>query len=138
MKTMKVLAAILVSFGLTAGAVMASVEDQIRARIAPVGEVCLQGEDCGSAAPASAAASSGPRSGSDVYAAACAACHTAGVAGAPITGNASSWGSRPDQGLELLVEHAINGLGAMPPKGGCGACSDEEIEAAVEYMLSEL
>lgn len=138
MKTLKVLAAVLVSLGLTAGAVMASVEDQIRARIAPIGEVCLQGEDCGTAAPASAAASSGPRSGSDVYAAACQACHAAGVAGAPVTGNADAWSGRVDQGLDLLVEHAINGIGAMPPKGGCGACSDEEIEAAVEYMLSEL
>lgn len=134
----KVLAAVLVGFGLTAGVVMASVEDQIRARIAPVGEVCLQGDDtCGAAAPA-AAASDGPRSGADVYAAACQACHAAGVAGAPVTGDASSWGNRLDQGLETLVAHAIDGLGAMPAKGGCGTCSDDDIEAAVVYMVDEL
>ena len=67
----RVLAAVLLGFGLTAGAVMANVEDEIRARIAPVGEVCVQGEDCGQAAAPSASASSGPRSGSDVYDAAC-------------------------------------------------------------------
>ena len=138
MKTMKVLAAILVSFGLAAGAVMASVEDQIRARIAPVGEVCLQGEDCGTAAPASASASAGPRSGSEIYAASCQACHALGVAGAPILGDAASWGERPAQGMDILIEHAINGLGAMPPRGTCVSCSDEEIEAAVEYMMGEL
>ncbi|MGB1476554.1 MAG: cytochrome c5 family protein, partial [Marinobacter salsuginis] len=46
----RVLAAVLVVAGLTASAVMASVEDEIRARISPVGEVCLQGEECGEAA----------------------------------------------------------------------------------------
>lgn len=136
-RMIKVLAAVLVGFGLTAGVVTASVEDQIRARIAPVGEVCLQGDDCGSAAPA-AASSDGPRSGSDVYASACQACHAAGVAGAPVTGDASAWEGRVDQGLETLVSHAINGLGAMPPKGGCGSCSDDDIEAAVTYMVDEL
>lgn len=135
---MKVLAAVVVAFGLTAGAVMASVEDQIRARIAPVGEVCLEGEDCGSAAAPAAAASDGPRSGSDVYSSACQACHAAGVAGAPVTGNADAWAPRIDKGLETLVSHAINGFNAMPPKGGCGSCSDDDIQAAVEYMVEQV
>lgn len=134
---MKLLAAVLVATGLTAGAVMASVEDQIRERIAPVGEVCLQGEDCGSAAPA-AASSDGPRSGEDVYAAACQACHASGVAGAPVAGDAEAWGPRVDKGLETLIDHAINGFNAMPPKGGCGSCSDEEIQAAVEYLVEQV
>lgn len=134
---MKLLAAVLVATGLTAGAVMASVEDQIRERIAPVGEVCLQGEDCGSAAPA-AASSDGPRSGEDVYAAACQACHASGVAGAPVAGDADAWSSRVDKGMETLIDHAINGFNAMPPKGGCGSCSDEEIQAAVEYLVEQV
>ena len=59
----RVLAAVLLGFGLTAGAVaVASVEDEIRARIQPVGEVCLQGEECGEAAAPAQAASAGPRS----------------------------------------------------------------------------
>ena len=137
MKIMKVLAAVLVASGLTAGAVMASVEDQIRERIAPVGEVCLQGEECGTAAPA-AASSDGPRSGEEVYSAACQACHASGVAGAPVFGDTDAWGSRVDKGLETLVDHAINGFNAMPPKGGCSGCSDEEIQAAVEHMVNEV
>ncbi|MFC4260661.1 c-type cytochrome [Marinobacter lacisalsi] len=134
---MKLLAAVLVATGLTAGAVMASVEDQIRERIAPVGEVCLQGEDCGSAAPA-AASNDGPRSGEDVYAAACQACHASGVAGAPVAGDADAWSSRVDKGMETLIDHAINGFNAMPPKGGCSSCSDEEIQAAVEYLVEQV
>lgn len=137
---MKVLAMVLLGFGLTAGAVMASVEDQIRSRIAPVGTVCVDGEDCGdivtSAAPA--AASSGPRSGEEVYAAACQACHATGAAGAPVFGDKDAWAGRVDQGLETLVNHAVNGFNAMPAKGGCASCSDEEIASAVEHMVGEL
>lgn len=133
----KILAAALVAFGLTAGAVMASVEEQILERIEPVGKVCLQGEDCGTTAPATAA-SDGPRSGEEVYAAACQACHAAGVAGAPVVGDADAWAPRLDKGLETLVSHAINGFNAMPAKGGCSACSDEEIQAAVEHMVDQV
>lgn len=134
----RVLAAVLLGFGLTAGAVTASVEDEIRARIAPVGEVCVQGDDCGSEAAPAETASSGPRSGSEVYDSACAACHNTGAAGAPKLGDAGAWGGRVDKGLDTLVEHAINGFNAMPAKGGCGSCSDEDIEVAVEYMVSEV
>ncbi|MDV3504176.1 c-type cytochrome [Marinobacter sp. M-5] len=134
----RVLAAVLLGFGLTAGAVTASVEDEIRARIAPVGEVCVQGEDCGSAAAPVASASAGPRSGNEVYDAACMACHNTGAAGAPKLGDAGAWSGRVEKGLDTLVSHAINGFNAMPAKGGCGSCSDEDIEAAVEYMVSEV
>ncbi|MCK7552860.1 MAG: c-type cytochrome [Marinobacter sp.] len=134
----RVLAAVLLGFGLTAGAVTASVEDEIRARIAPVGEVCVQGEDCGSAAAPVASASAGPRSGNEVYDAACMACHNTGAAGAPKLGDAGAWSGRVEKGLDTLVSHAINGFNAMPAKGGCGSCSDADIEAAVEYMVSEV
>lgn len=137
---MKILAMVLLGFGLTAGAVMASVEDQIRSRIAPVGTVCVAGEDCGDIAASAAPvqASSGPRSGNEVYTAACQACHASGAAGAPIVGNQDAWAGRVDQGLETLVSHAINGYNAMPAKGGCASCSDDDIQVAVEYMVSEL
>ncbi|MDF0750011.1 cytochrome c5 family protein [Marinobacter sp. 71-i] len=131
----RVLAAVLLGFGLTTGAVMANVEDEIRARIAPVGEVCVQGEDCGQAAAPTETASSGPRSGSEVYDAACMACHSTGAAGAPKKGDAAAWSPRIDKGLETLVSHAINGFNAMPAKGGCSNCSDEEIKNAVQHMV---
>ncbi|MBU2872537.1 c-type cytochrome [Marinobacter salexigens] len=133
----RVLAVVLLGFGITAGAVMASVDDEIRARIQPVGEVCLQGEECGEAAAATETASSGPRSGSEVYDAVCMACHTTGAAGAPVIGNASDWAPRIDQGMETLINHALNGFNAMPAKGGCASCPDEEIQAAVEHIVAE-
>lgn len=133
----RVLAVLLLSFGIAAGAAMASVEDEIRARIQPVGEVCLQGDECGEAAAASETASSGPRSGSEVYDSVCMACHTTGAAGAPVIGDAGAWAPRIDKGMDTLINHAINGFNAMPAKGGCASCSDEEVQAALEHMVAE-
>jgi cytochrome c5 len=136
---MNILAALLLCAGLTAGAVMASVEDRIRSRVEPVGTVCVQGEDCGDiAVSAPAQASSGePRSGEEVYGSVCQSCHAAGVAGAPITGETSAWSSRVDKGMETLVSNAVNGYNAMPAKGGCASCPEEEIASAVEYMVDQ-
>lgn len=133
----RALAVVLLGFGLAASAVMASVEDEIRSRIAPVGTVCVQGEECGESAAPAQTASSGPRSAGEVYSSACAACHDTGAAGAPKKGDAGAWSSRIDQGLETLVSHAINGYNAMPAKGGCSSCSDEEIQVAVELMVED-
>lgn len=133
----RVLAVVLLGFGLAAGAALASVEDDIRSRIQPVGDLCLEGEDCGSAAAAPAAASTGPRAGSEVYNAVCMACHTTGAAGAPVIGNTEQWAPRIDKGMDTLISHAINGFNAMPAKGGCASCSDEEIVASIEYMIEQ-
>ncbi|MGC8119943.1 c-type cytochrome [Marinobacter sp. VGCF2001] len=131
----RVLAVFLLGFGLAAGTALASVEDEIRARIQPVGEVCLQGEDCGEAAAPAETASAGPRSGSEVYDAVCMACHTTGAAGAPVIGDSGAWAPRIEKGLDTLIDHAINGFNAMPAKGGCATCPDEEISAAVEHLV---
>ena len=134
----RVLAAVLLGFGLTAGAVaVASVEDEIRARIQPVGEVCLQGEECGEAAAPAQAASAGPRSGEEVYNTICMACHTTGAAGAPVIGDNAAWAPRIEKGMETLIDHALHGFNAMPAKGGCASCPDEEIKSAVEHMVSQ-
>lgn len=131
------LVAVLLGFSLTAGVATASVEDDIRARIQPVGEVCVQGDDCGSAAAATETASSGPRSGPDVYNAVCTACHSTGAAGAPKKGDKDAWAPRIAEGMDTLISHALNGYNAMPAKGGCASCPDEEIQNAVEYIVSE-
>lgn len=131
------LAIVLLGFGLTAGIATASVEDEIRARIQPVGEVCVQGDDCGSAAAATDTASSGPRSGPEVYDAVCTACHSTGAAGAPKKGDKDAWAPRVAEGMDTLISHALNGYNAMPAKGGCASCPDEEIQSAVEYIVSE-
>ena len=109
---------------------------EIEERIKPVGEVCLEGDTtCGKAV---AVASSGPRSGEDVYNAACMACHLTGAAGAPKLGDAAAWADRISKGVDELYNSGVNGLAGtgMIAKGGCMNCSDEEVEAAVDYMLA--
>ena len=77
--------------------------------------------------------------GDQVYSAACTACHTTGVSGAPIYGDSAGWQSRLGKGEELLISNAINGFtgesGFMPPRGGLATLTDEEVIAAVQYML---
>jgi cytochrome c5 len=79
--------------------------------------------------------------GERVYPSLCPACHAAGVAGAPKMGDAGAWAPRIDKGVDTLVNNAINGMqgdtGVMPPKGGNPGLSDEEVEAAVRYMVEE-
>jgi len=109
---------------------------EIEERIAPVGEVCLQGDSsCGGAA---VAASSGPRSGEEVYNSACMACHTTGAGGAPMLGDAAAWADRIAKGTDALYASGVQGVPGtgMIAKGGCMNCSDEEIHAAVDYMVA--
>lgn len=105
----------------------------IEERIAPVGSVCVQGTECAAAGKA-AAASSGPRSGADVYNTYCAACHGTGAMGAPKAGDKGAWKDRLGKGFNKTLANAINGLNLMPPKGTCGDCSDEEIGNAIKHM----
>ena len=88
----------------------------------------------------SADESDGPvgRSGEAVYNQGCAACHTAGLAGAPMFANLDQWTDRTSKGLEVLTANAYNGYNAMPAKGMCIDCSQLEIERSVQYMLDAL
>lgn len=114
-----------------------SYEDQVRERLAPVGNVCVEGQECETATVAAAEPqSSEPRSGDQVYSAACAACHATGAAGAPVFGEADQWSARLEKGAEALYSSAINGIGAMPAKGGNANLSDEEVQAAVDHMIA--
>lgn len=131
----RLLWAALMATALVGMAVAASMEDQIRERIYPVGEVCVAGQDCGVSGIQAAAASAEPRGAEEVYTAACSACHATGAANAPIVGQADAWAPRIEKGAETLVQHAIQGFNAMPPMGGCGNCSEEEVAIAVEYMI---
>lgn len=70
----------------------------------------------------------------DKYNKSCAVCHAAGVAGAPKTGNAEAWAPRMEKGMDALVSSVKNGLNAMPPKGMCFDCSDEEYMELINYM----
>lgn len=74
-------------------------------------------------------------SGQQVFTAQCAACHTAGVAGAPKQGDTAAWANRIRSGFEALVSSALKGKGAMPPQAG-GDYSDTEIARAVAYLAN--
>ena len=75
--------------------------------------------------------------GQQVYKNSCQSCHAAGVAGSPKLGDKAAWAPRIATGMDALVASAINGKGIMPPKGACASCSDDDLKAAVEYMVSE-
>ncbi|OOG21806.1 cytochrome c class I [Thioalkalivibrio denitrificans] len=77
------------------------------------------------------------RSGAEVYQAVCAACHDTGAADAPVKGDEGVWGERLGQGLDTVVRHAIEGIGAMPARGGNPNLSDEEVRASVVYLLEQ-
>lgn len=121
------------------GVAWASVyEDQVRDRLRPAGNVCIAGEECTTATVAATGAGSGePMSGSDVYASACAACHTSGALNAPRL-MAEDWTDRLPKGTDTLYSSAINGIGTMPAKGGNMSLSDDEVVAAVDYMIEAI
>lgn len=79
--------------------------------------------------------------GKTVYEGKCQACHATGAAGAPKMGDTANWAPRIAQGMDTLVKHSIEGfkgtIGYMPPKGGFTSLSDDEVKAAVAYMVSE-
>jgi len=88
------------------------------------------------AAPAAETAAVDP-AGEKLYKSVCFACHDAGVAGAPKLGDKAAWDPLIATGMDAMVEIALHGKGAMPPRGGSQA-SDDEIRAAVQYMVSQV
>lgn len=77
------------------------------------------------------------QSGAAVYAAVCAACHDTGAAGAPKLGDNAAWAQRFAQGYDLVVKHAIEGIRAMPAKGGNPDLDNLEVERAVVFMANK-
>lgn len=74
--------------------------------------------------------------GEKVYKGLCFSCHDMGIAGAPKVGDKAAWTDRIAAGNDSMYDIAINGKGAMPAKGGNPSLSDDEIKAAVDYMVS--
>ncbi len=107
-------------------------DEAIAERIKPVGKVHV----AGAATESAATGGGGAKSGEDIYNQACVACHGSGVLGAPKLHVAADWQPRLDErGLDGIWQNAINGINAMPPMGTCGTCSDDDIKAAIEYMI---
>ncbi|PKM42696.1 MAG: cytochrome c5 family protein [Gammaproteobacteria bacterium HGW-Gammaproteobacteria-1] len=77
--------------------------------------------------------------GKAVYDKACVACHASGAAGAPRIGDKAAWAPRIAQGMDKLYGVAVNGKPgtAMLPKGTCAACTEPDLKAAVDYMVSQ-
>lgn len=106
---------------------------------APAAPAASEAPAAAPAAPAAPAASAA--NGASVYNKTCSLCHAAGVAGAPKPGDKADWGPRIAQGKETLYKHAIEGFtgakGMMPPRGGGASLTDEEVKAAVDYMVGK-
>jgi len=149
----------LLLFGNTAVA-QQSIEDNIR----PAGQVCLAGQSCvgstvgsASAAPAPAATPRAVATAAvevaveiveavaevaafdveSTYQMSCFACHGTGAAGAPIMGDADAWSERMAKGMDAVMVNVMNGINAMPAKGLCMTCSDDDLLALVNYMSSQ-
>jgi cytochrome c5 len=99
----------------------------VLSRLKPVGELQI----------AAAGAPKGQLTGEQVYNQVCKTCHEAGLAGAPKVGDKAAWGKVIAQGQKTAVEHAINGIRAMPPKGGNPDFENVEVERAVVFMASK-
>ena len=109
----------------------------VEQRIKPVGELVKFDGAPPPAAAAVVAVAAKAKSGEEVYNGACVACHGAGIAGAPKTGDKAIWAPRIAQGMNVLYEHAIKGFKAMPAKGGQVALSDDEVKASVDYQVAK-
>jgi cytochrome c5 len=74
--------------------------------------------------------------GEKVFEQACFSCHGTGFYGAPLIGDPYDWQERLARGETELIANTLRGLNSMPAKGGCAACSDAEIQAAVRYLIN--
>tara|TARA_R110002110_G_scaffold205066_7_gene417096 strand:+ start:230113 stop:230406 length:294 start_codon:yes stop_codon:yes gene_type:complete len=66
----------------------------------------------------------------------CKVCHATGAANAPKTGDVAAWAPRMEKGMPALVQSVNKGMNAMPPKGMCFDCTDEDYAALIEYMAA--
>ncbi|WP_018948193.1 c-type cytochrome [Thioalkalivibrio sp. ALMg11] len=105
-------------------------DERVAQRIAPIGQV-VSGE-------VDAAEEAADLSPGDLYSNVCAACHDAGVSGAPLKDDTDEWSNRlNDKGLDTIFANSINGIGAMPARGGDPSLSDEQMRDVVAYMLDQ-
>ena len=128
-----------------------NVDNNVAELTKPVGQVAILseasedviGEDA-MVADAPTEQKAGSNDGESVYNGLCVNCHGIAALAAmiPQTGDAAVWGARIDKGIDILYGNAINGytgeLGMMPAKGGNPALSDEEVKAAVDYIVSQV
>ncbi|MDX1487033.1 MAG: c-type cytochrome [Acidiferrobacterales bacterium] len=109
-------------------------------RIKPVGQLRVAGGPGEKMINTLVPAANAAAGGESTYKNSCAVCHAAGVAGAPKFSDKAAWKDRIAKGKDTLYEHAIKGfqgkVGFMPAKGGNAALPDEDVKAAVDYMVN--
>lgn len=108
---------------------------RIEARIQPVGQVNTDPN----AAVAQPVVEEGAadKTPAQVVAEVCAGCHNSGVLNAPKVGDKAAWSTVMAAGFDAVMNNAINGKGAMPPRGGSPALTDEQVAGAIKWMLNE-
>lgn len=93
------------------------------------------------AAPAAEPAMAANEQGKSIYNKTCALCHGVGAAGAPKPGDKADWEPRMAQGADVLYKHALEGYtgakGVMPARGGAATLADDDVKAAVDYMVAQ-
>lgn len=111
-------------------------DDEVKAAV----DYMVEQSGGGSAAAGGETTAAAGKSGEEVYNGMCVACHSVPGIGAPVVGKPEDWTSRMEKGIEMVYINAINGFtgesGLMPPRGG-GNFTDEEVKAAVDYMLEK-
>ena len=140
-----------------------SIEDNIRS----VGQVCLAGQSCVGSMAGSKPAVAEPETVApaeiivaeeavqevvemaevateapafdveSTYQMSCFACHGTGAAGAPALGDVEAWSERTAKGMDVVMGNVMNGINAMPAKGLCMTCSDDDLRALVDYMAAQ-
>jgi len=119
----------------------------VEARLKPFGEVYMPGQELEAGEPQVPAAQTPAPvatalTGPQVFNQACNVCHGAGIGGAPMLTDTGNWEPRIAQGIDVLISHALGGYsgsaGYMPPKGGNLALSDDEVAAAVRFMVGQV
>ena len=131
-------ALLLIASGLLCiGVADAAEKDKIAARLKAPGQVCVFGEECAKAMKVPGAPT-GPKTPEQVYNTFCQACHATGANNAPKFSDVDAWKPRIAKGNPALYESAINGFnkGAMPARGTCVDCTDDEIKATVDYLVA--
>lgn len=109
---------------------------------APAGDVVADGEEVAEESDgAGKEVAAGPVDGEAVYNGLCIACHSVDGIGAPVVGKVEQWTERIAKGNDALYKNAIEGYvgpqGYMMPARGGGSNTDEEVKAAVDYMVSK-
>jgi cytochrome c5 len=122
----------------SAGA-MSDMETTAQEAMSQAEEAVAKAEETVAAMTPAPSAGAANGEGKKAYDQICFACHAQGVAGAPVFGDKAAWAPRIAQGMDTLYTHAINGFqgtaGVMPPKGGMPSLSDEQVKAAVDYIV---